>query len=61
MQFTFEVVVEVERLEGKFASRDEIEQAIMYALTDANPYQFDDLGADAASSYEISSWEVDPR
>lgn len=61
MRFVFEVAVEVERLEGKFASRDEIEQTIMDALTDANPSQFDGLGADAASSYEVSSWEVDPR
>lgn len=60
MRFEMKVYVEVERLEGKFASRDEIEQAITDALHDANPSQFDGLGADAASSYEVSNWEVEP-
>lgn len=60
MRFEFKVEVEVERLQGKFASRDEIEQAITDALHDANPAQFDGLGADGDSEYEVSGWEVEP-
>jgi hypothetical protein len=59
MRFEMKVIVEVERLEGKFASRDELEQEIFNAISDANPSQIDNVGADGASSYEITSWEVE--
>jgi hypothetical protein len=55
MRFVFEVEVEVERDEGKFASRDELAEQIESALTDADPGTLD---GDAGGSYSTSSWSV---
>lgn len=59
MRFEMKVVVEIERLEGKFAPRDELEQEIFDALHDANPSEISNVGADGASTYEVTSWEVE--
>jgi hypothetical protein len=61
MAHTFKVEIEVvvERVEGKFASRDEIAEAIQDTL--ANPGEGESLsglGADADSEYEIISSTV---
>lgn len=54
--FVFKVTVEVERTEGKFASRDEIAEKIVEAIEDADPGQID---TDDGAVYEIVSFEAD--
>ncbi len=58
MKFRFEVEVEVERIEGKFAGRDEIEDQIFEWLTNADEGQIDGIGADGSSQYETIDWSV---
>lgn len=53
LQFT--VQVEVERLEGKFATREEIENALLEALESANP---DTVEGDEGGQYEVTSFDV---
>ena len=55
MQFVFIVNVTVERTEGKFATRDEIGDAILSELEGADPNQVD---GEAGGIYEITEWEV---
>lgn len=55
MNFSFTVEVEVTRIEGKFATRDEMEGQIASALDDANPGSLD---GDNGGSYEITDWSV---
>lgn len=53
--FTLTVTVEVQHVEGKFASRDEIAEKLMDELESM------DLGgvtADDGGEYEVVSWEV---
>lgn len=55
-RFTVILEVEVERTEGKFASRDEIAEAIQEALSGAAEGEsLSGLGADGDSEYEITS------
>lgn len=59
MRFTFTVEVEVERQEGKFASRDEVSEAITSALEEAQDNAgLDGLGSDGMSVYEAIAWDV---
>lgn len=58
MRFDFLVSVEVERVEGKFAARDEVEEQLREAIEGADPGQVDGIGADGTSSYEVQSWDV---
>lgn len=55
MQFEFLVQAEVERNEGKFASRDEIAEAIQQALDGADP---GDIEGEAGGQYSVQTWEV---
>ena len=55
MKFKFEVVVEVERVQGKFATRDELAEQIVSALEDANTQT---MQGDAEGEYEVLVWEV---
>ncbi len=58
MAHTFKVELEivVERIEGKFASRDEIAEAIQDVLANTGEGEsLTGLGADGASEYEIIS------
>jgi hypothetical protein len=55
MQFEFTVSAEVERSEGKFASRDELAEQILEAIDNANP---GDLTGDAGGSYSVDTWDV---
>lgn len=57
MDFTFTVTVEVERQEGKFASRDEIATILAERLAEAEE-SIDGVGADCASTYEVVNFEV---
>lgn len=56
MRFIFEVSVEVERSEGKFAARDEIAAQIQEALESADPGSYE---GDNGGQYETSDWSVD--
>jgi hypothetical protein len=55
MRYVFLVTVEVERSEGKFATRDEIGEQIAEALTDADP---GDLTGENGGAYTVTMWEV---
>lgn len=58
VRFEFTVAVEVERVEGKFAPKDEIADQLREAIDMANPSTVDGVGADGTSSYEVVEWEV---
>jgi hypothetical protein len=53
--FIFTVTVEVEREEGKFATRDELQEQIMEALEGADPNQLD---GENGGVYAVTNWEV---
>lgn len=55
MKFKFTVEVEVNRTEGKFATRDEIASQIQETLEDANPGSYD---GDNGGQYETADWSV---
>lgn len=55
MRFVFQVEVEVERTEGKFATRDELAEQLMEELEGADP---GDLEGDSGGEYEVTSFEV---
>lgn len=55
MRFIYTVEVEVERIEGKFASRDEIGTEIEEALQSAEVTSF---YCENGGQYETTSWEV---
>ena len=57
MRFTFTIEVEVSRESGKFASRDEIAQAIQEELESIDP-DLQSVGADGDSVYNVDTWEV---
>lgn len=58
MRFSYVVEVEVDRVEGKFASREEVAEQIQEALDNADPGSIDGIGSDGTSSYEVQSWDV---
>jgi hypothetical protein len=53
--FTFTVTVEVERVSGRFVSRDTIAEELTSAIEDADPQQ---LSPDD-SEYETVQWDVE--
>jgi hypothetical protein len=57
MRFRATIDIEVSRVTGKFASKDEISELIGDALSDASP-DVSGVGADGDSEYEIAEWEV---
>lgn len=59
-RFVFQVEVVLERTEGKFAPRDEMEEQIQEAIDSANPGSVDGIGSDGTSSYEVTDWMVTP-
>jgi len=56
MQFTIKVNVNVERTEGKFATRDEIEAQIVEAIESADPGTFE---GENGGQYEVNDWSVE--
>ena len=55
MEFTAKITCEVQRVTGKFASRDEIGTAIQEELANAEP----DLSAmEDGGEYEVTNWDV---
>lgn len=59
MRVEFTVSVEVERTTGKFATKDEIREAITQDLEGANPSEITGIGPDSATNYGIVAWEVE--
>lgn len=55
MRFTFTVSVAIQRIEGKFASRDEMEAQIIEWLESACEGT---LEGDNGGQYEVTDWEV---
>jgi hypothetical protein len=58
MLLSFTVSVEVERESGKFAGRDEIQDALQEAVESADPGSVDGVGADGDSVYNVVAWDV---
>jgi hypothetical protein len=58
MHFEFVVSAEVERVQGKFATRDELEEQILEALDSANP---DSLEGSEGGEYEVQDWNVEAQ
>lgn len=57
MTFQFEVTIETQRVSGKFASRDEIVEAITEALESLDVDLYG-LGVDGDSEYELLDVDV---
>jgi len=55
MRFTFTVNIEIEHSTGKFATRDEIEEQVTQALTDADQGEWT---GDSGGEYQTVDWEV---
>lgn len=55
-KFTIQVTIELERESGKFASRDEMAEALVDAIDSSDPGSLDGLGADGESTYTITDW-----
>lgn len=58
MRFTFTVEVEVQRDEGKFASRDEIAEQLRDAIESADPGS---LEGGEGGQYSTCGWDVDEQ
>lgn len=56
MYMEFLVKVELDKTEGKFASRDELADQVRDELDSANP---DELEGEAGGTYSVTSWEVE--
>ena len=55
MRFTYTVEVEVQRVQGKFATREEIAAQIQEALEGADPGS---MTGDNEGEYEVADWSV---
>jgi hypothetical protein len=55
MDFHFTVHVTIERTEGKFATKDELQEQIIEALESANPGA---ITGENDGEYEVTDWEV---
>jgi hypothetical protein len=58
VRYRIVVEVEVERESGKFAPRDEVHDAIVSAILDADPGSIDGVGADGDSVYNVTEWNA---
>lgn len=58
MRFTYAVEVEVDREQGKFASKDDLNTEIEEALNQANPQEISGVGADGDSIYTVTEFTV---
>lgn len=55
----FQVEVETQHTSGKFAGRDEIAEAILEWLQDANDTLVHGIGVDGESEYEVVDWSIE--
>jgi len=53
--FQFIVDVTVEKTSGKFASKEELEEAITEAIADANPQS---ISGENGGEYEVTDWDI---
>jgi hypothetical protein len=58
MKFKFEIEIEVDRVQGKFASREDIVEQIEGWLEGANEGEVSGVGADGESEYEVVDYSV---
>lgn len=58
MRVEIRIEIEVERISGRFASREEIEEALQEEVTSADPGNLSGLGSEGDSEYEVTSWDV---
>jgi hypothetical protein len=58
-RFTFTVTVELERTQGKFAARDEMAEALISEIENANPGGLYGIGADGNSDYDVTDFTVE--
>jgi hypothetical protein len=58
MVFEFKITLEVERTQGKFASREEIAECAIEQLEGAEPY-IGGIGADGETEYDVTLFEVE--
>lgn len=58
-KFAFTLTVEVALIAGKFASRDEIAQAVKDQIVTAEPQSLYGFGTDRGSEYKVKSWEIE--
>ena len=58
-KFTFTVTVELEREQGKFASRDEMGETLIEWLEGADEGAIYGIGADGESNYNTITWDVE--
>ena len=56
--FEFKITVTLERTTGKFASRDEMAEALIAEL-DNDPGGIYGIGADGASEYDVTEFTVE--
>lgn len=62
MHFTFNIEIDIERITGKFASRDEISGLIFDEISSAiDNLDLSSCGPDSASEYEISHYDVEEQ
>jgi Arc/MetJ-type ribon-helix-helix transcriptional regulator len=59
IQIELKVIVTLEHVTGKFASRDDMIEKLIEELEGAELSSLDDLGEDGATSYEVASWEIE--
>jgi len=52
------VSVTLDKTEGRFASKDEIEAEVLQWLEDANGGEVSGVGVDGTSTYEVTDWVV---
>jgi hypothetical protein len=55
MHITFTIECDLERIEGKFATKEELAEQIVEELASAEPGQ---LEGENGGQYEVTSWEV---
>lgn len=59
MRIMLSVTVELTRREGKFASKDEVAEALRQLIADNDPGEVDGVGADGETAYDIDSFDVE--
>jgi hypothetical protein len=58
VRFEFLVAVELERSQGRFATRDEMQDQIIEAIEGADPGS---LTGDNDGEYDVVAWDVQPQ
>jgi hypothetical protein len=54
------VTIELTHISGKFASRDDMTESLVDQIIDLELSSVDDIGEDGTTSYEVTTWEVNP-